>query len=200
MRSRDMTRGILLLVGAAILGTFAPIYRYPRYGGVVMDWCLDRGRSCGWSSAHWYCRQKGHRGARSYRTTRPGRTYRVGARNYCYGAGCVGYSAIQCAGGGYGGRNYTAPNYNRGRRYQRGYRGYRRTFYHPRINGLIVDHCRWFAASCGWPAAHYYCRLRGYSRSLSWSRYRPGRTWVAGSRRVCRGFGCVGFKRVSCVR
>lgn len=195
MQSGVLTRGILILLAAFILGAAAPpaakadiIYHWPRFGGVTMDWCLDPGRSCGWPSAHWYCRRKGHPRARAYRTTRPGRTYRPGSRNYCYGGHCVGYSAIRCVGGRYRGDN-------RG-----GSRGYRKNFYHPRVNGLIVDHCRWFAASCGWPAAHNYCRLRGFSRSVSWSRYRPGRTWVIGSRRACYGFGCVGFRRISCQR
>lgn len=112
----------------------------------------------------------------------------VGSRRTCYGPNCVAYSRIRCIGSRYSGGGGG------------GYRPYRVNFNYPRINGAIVDHCRWFAASCGWSAANRYCRLRGFRRAVYWSRYRPGRTWVVGSRRYCRGPGCVGFSRITRTR
>jgi hypothetical protein len=184
------------LVAAFSVGAVAPstasadvIYHGPRYNGVPLDHCWYWATNCGWARAHWWCRAKGHPGARAYRLYRPGRTYVVGSRRVCVGGGCVAYSRIRCIGSRYGGGR---PG---------GYYGqYRVNFNYPRMNGAIVDHCRWFAASCGWPAAHRYCRLRGFSRAIYWSRYRPGRTWVIGSRRYCRGPGCVGFSRITCTR
>lgn len=70
---------------------------------------------------------------------------------------------------------------------------------YPRWRGRIVDHCRTWATNCGWGGANYYCRLRGFQRASSWRRYRPGSTYVIGSRRVCNGGGCVGFSQVVCV-
>ncbi len=77
---------------------------------------------------------------------------------------------------------------------------YYRTFFNPRINGSVVDHCSPWARNCGWRTATRYCRRRGYRRAVRWSTYRPGRTWVMISRRRCVGPACTGFSRVRCVR
>ena len=75
-----------------------------------------------------------------------------------------------------------------------------RRFNYPRINGIIVDHCVTWATNCGRGGANQYCRRRGFNRAISWSRYKPGRTWVIGSRQVCNGSFCVGFRQVTCQR
>ncbi|MCW5773454.1 MAG: hypothetical protein KIT16_17565 [Rhodospirillaceae bacterium] len=72
-------------------------------------------------------------------------------------------------------------------------------FQFPRINGAIVDWCQSWSANCGWGGAHQYCRARGYPRARNWSTYRPGRTWVMGSRQFCNGGNCTGFSQVTCV-
>ncbi len=196
MQYRMMKRGILALMAALALGAAAPkgasadvIYHGPRVNGFPLDHCWYWARNCGWARAHWYCRKKGHSGARRYGLTRVGRSYVVGSRRICRGGHCTSYSRIRCIGSQYGGGGGGG-----------GYGTYRVNFSYPRINGAIVDHCRWFAARCGRPAANRYCRLRGYRRAVYWSRYRPGRTWVIGSRRFCHGPGCVGFSRITCTR
>jgi hypothetical protein len=70
----------------------------------------------------------------------------------------------------------------------------------PRWNGRIVDHCRTWATDCGWGGANQYCRMRGFRRATNFTTYRPGSTYVIGSRRVCNGNFCVGFSRVICER
>ncbi len=77
--------------------------------------------------------------------------------------------------------------------------GRQQTFNYPRWNGQIVDWCRTWATNCGTAGANYYCRLRGFQRAQRYTTYRPGRTYVIGSRRVCNGGGCVGFRQVVCV-
>lgn len=189
---------LLAVLLAAGIGAMAPrtahadiIYHWPRINGISLDHCWYWTRNCGWARAHWWCRRRGHPGARAYRLTRPGRTFVVGSRQICRGAGCVGYRYIRCVGSAYGRGGYgPGPGYAR-RRVR---------FNYPRINGAIVDHCVWFATRCGWPAANLYCRRRGFSRAIYWSRFRPGRTWVQRSRRYCVGYGCVGFQRITCIR
>jgi hypothetical protein len=46
--------------------------------------------------------------------------------------------------------------------------------------------------------AKAFCRLRGYARVVKWEHVRPGRTWVLGSERACKGDFCVGFTYVVC--
>lgn len=74
-----------------------------------------------------------------------------------------------------------------------------RTFNNPRIRGHIVDHCSTWATNCGQGGANLFCRTQGYQRASDFDRFRPGSTYVIGSRRVCRGRGCVGFRSVTCV-
>lgn len=73
-------------------------------------------------------------------------------------------------------------------------------FNYPRVNGSIADHCARWATDCGWGGANLFCRSRGYAKATNWSRYRPGRTWVIGSRRRCVGNFCTGFRHVTCRR
>lgn len=152
-------------------------YSYPRTrSGGLYAFCQNNG--CGYPAAHRYCRRRGHPGARQFRP------FRV---NNCVGRRCIAFRWIRCIGNRYGGFN-------------RPYRGFRRTFYAPRFNGAVVDHCLWWATRCGSPAAHSFCRRVGFTRAISYSRFRPGRTWVLNSRRFCNGGGCVGFRQVTCIR
>jgi hypothetical protein len=75
-----------------------------------------------------------------------------------------------------------------------------RRFNYPRVNGAILDHCWTWAQNCGAPRAHWFCRSRGYRQAASYGRYRPGRTWVVGSRRFCQGGHCVGYSYINCRR
>ena len=71
-------------------------------------------------------------------------------------------------------------------------------FSYPHIRGAIVDWCVVWANGCGWPAAHQFCRSRGFDRALSWNIFRAGRTYVVGSERYCEGSGCKGFQFIRC--
>ena len=74
-----------------------------------------------------------------------------------------------------------------------------RIYNFPRVAGAILDHCWSWATNCGWARAHWYCQRRGHPRARSFSRYRPGRTYVVGSGRYCTGTGCVGYRSIRCV-
>lgn len=74
------------------------------------------------------------------------------------------------------------------------------TYNHPRVAGHIVDWCQTWGRNCGNGGAHQFCRTRGHSGAIRWRTYNPGSTWVIGSRRVCRGGNCRGFRQVVCRR
>ncbi len=75
-----------------------------------------------------------------------------------------------------------------------------RRFTYPRVNGAILDHCWTWARNCGAARANWYCRTRGYRQAGAYGRYRPGRTYVVGSRRFCNGSHCVGYNYITCRR
>jgi hypothetical protein len=177
---------MIVLLGAPMGRADADvIYRFPRVGGAILDHCWTWAQNCGWTAANWYCRRRGHPRARSFGRYRPGRTYVAGSRRYCNGGGCTGYNHIRCVSGAAG------PG---------GPGGRVRTFSYPRIRGAILDHCWTWATNCGWARANWFCRVRGYRRAIAFNRYRPGRTYVVGSNRYCRGTGCVGFRSIRCRR
>lgn len=78
---------------------------------------------------------------------------------------------------------------------------WRQTLHNPRwSNGIAVDWCLTYGASCGFPAAHYYCRWRGYSQATAYTLVRTGHTYVAGANQICRGAFCTAFSTVTCQR
>jgi len=80
----------------------------------------------------------------------------------------------------------------------------RRTFSKPRIGGLRLDWCKYWARQCGRPAADAYCRRRGYRRAVSWGMAVDIGRWtdtrVIGTGQVCRGNFCDGFRYITCTR
>lgn len=78
---------------------------------------------------------------------------------------------------------------------------WRQTLHNPRwSNGIAVDWCLTWASNCGWPAAHNYCRWRGYSQAAGYTVVRTGYTYVAGANQVCRAPYCTAFSSVTCQR
>jgi hypothetical protein len=73
-------------------------------------------------------------------------------------------------------------------------------FRYPRVGGVPLDWCLRWGAYCGWPAAHAYCRRRGYARAAGYTLYRPGRTRIYATGQVCRGGVCRAFRSVRCYR
>lgn len=79
-----------------------------------------------------------------------------------------------------------------------------KTFINPAIDGYRVDWCESIGQRCGEPAASAFCRLQGYSGSVSHEVARhigaqtPTRTLAAGE--VCNEPECDGFKSITCVR
>lgn len=71
-------------------------FDYPSRHGAVLDWCASWATDCGWGGAHQFCEQRGFRRAVSWDIFAPGRTWVVGSRQMCEGAGCKGFSYVVC--------------------------------------------------------------------------------------------------------
>lgn len=165
------------------------VYNNPRWNGRIVDHCRTWATNCGQAGANHYCRLRGFQRAQSFSRFRPGSTYVIGSRRVCNGRGCVGFRQVVCVGRRSGG--VTPPPGGGGRVVR---------INNPRWRGAIVDHCSTWARNCGRGGADRYCRRRGFRSAVSWSTYRPGRTFVIGSNRYCNGSGCVGFRYVNCRR
>jgi hypothetical protein len=74
----------------------------------------------------------------------------------------------------------------------------RAVFDTPQVNGVALDWCVTWGTDCGEVAAHRFCQLQGYGRSIGYLTYTPGRTAVPGDGRICEGNSCGGFLRVEC--
>lgn len=86
--------GYVSMVKPATPGDVA--FRPPHVSGVAVDHCAVWANNCGWGGAHQLCQTQGYPAARSYQLNRPGRTYVLGDRRVCDGAGCVGFSEVVC--------------------------------------------------------------------------------------------------------
>ena len=80
----------------------------------------------------------------------------------------------------------------------------RRVFHNPKIGGLRLDWCRFWARQCGAPAANTFCRMRGYRRAIAWQKATDIGRWVPtrviATGQVCRGNFCDGFRFITCER
>ena len=69
----------------------------------------------------------------------------------------------------------------------------------PQYRGIPWDWCKTWARDCGKPAAHDFCRRQGYSHAARWGTRMMNRTYVVGSKKICKG-KCGGFTYIDCVR
>ena len=73
------------------------------------------------------------------------------------------------------------------------------TFSSPRIGGMLVDRCLYWAQQCDEPAASAFCRSRGLSRAVDWAWDYTAPTRVQGSGQVCSDpSSCGGFSSITC--
>jgi|GEM_PF-3112976 len=76
-----------------------------------------------------------------------------------------------------------------------------RTFSYPKVNGYYVDRCLTWGKQCNWPAAHKFCKKRGYQHATAWKWKYMKPTRTMGSGQVCNlagSRGCGGFSSVTC--
>jgi hypothetical protein len=75
----------------------------------------------------------------------------------------------------------------------------------PKVRGMRLDWCLYWARGCGEPAASAYCRTLGFNGALRYSiDQNLGRkgvvTVVLGDGRLCGAATCSGFRSVTCER
>ncbi len=78
-----------------------------------------------------------------------------------------------------------------------------RTFFDPMLGGAPLDNCLNFATNCGQVAADNFCRLVGYTQTVSFSVGAGiGRTYVPGDATYCVAppMGCGPFTVITCQR
>lgn len=74
-----------------------------------------------------------------------------------------------------------------------------RTFRNPTVGGYHLDYCREWAANCGWPAAHAYCRARGYRSAIDFDWEEDNQvTRVINGGQVCDDEFCDRITWVTC--
>lgn len=81
-----------------------------------------------------------------------------------------------------------------------GAQGVSTSFAYPRVGGVPLDWCARWGVNCGWPAAHAYCRRRGYARAAGYTIYSPGRTRIYATGQTCSGPVCRAFRSIRCYR
>ena len=79
-----------------------------------------------------------------------------------------------------------------------------RRFNAPRIGGVRLDWCKYWARDCGKPAADAFCRSRGYRRAVDFAQARDIGRWtgtkVIATGQICSGDFCDGFRYIICRR
>ncbi len=73
------------------------------------------------------------------------------------------------------------------------------TFPFPTVEGVAVDHCVRSGRDCGQGGADFLCRMKGFDAASTWKTYKPGQTYILGSKRYCNDANCTGFSTISCV-
>jgi hypothetical protein len=155
----------------------------PRVNGLIVDRCSPWGSNCGQGGADAFCRQQGYDRAAAWDLVRPGRTWVLGTERACVGRDCEGFRYVDCARHN---TNYPGSPHGSER------------FDFPRVNGIPVDRCAVWGERCGQGGADQFCATKGFSRAAYFETYRPGRTWVIGSRRTCEGGECEALRTVTC--
>jgi hypothetical protein len=73
------------------------------------------------------------------------------------------------------------------------------TFKNPTVNGYALDYCRNWAENCGWPAAHAYCKSKGYAEATAyrWRQDNPPTRVIKGGQ-LCTQPTCDRITSVTC--
>ncbi|PIE60066.1 MAG: hypothetical protein CSA32_00730 [Desulfobulbus propionicus] len=156
-------------------------YEAPKYRGFGLDWCRTFEHECGPPVAHAYCRSKGHEKALNFtRWNNPGfKTMTIGQNSVCdpQHHRCDSFRFITCL-------------------------SEQQEFVNPRLHGYPLDWCKTFASECGRPAAHAFCKARGYNKEVSFMKkeHISGETMTIGENSICnpKYHRCDAFISIKC--
>ena len=169
--------------------TFHRSFWSPTYHMQRLSYCTRDGRECGLPVATQYCKLLGYEASDKALIE-----YNVGLTHYfptgacCKGCRCHGFQLIRCKG---------PISHKPASRYY--YRSMR--FDLPRFEGSRVDWCYDKEKGCGQRAAYSFCRRMGYSKAAAYQ-HQPHVpvTRTIGSKRLCMGKVCQGFRYITCYR
>src|SRR5262245_60399327 len=82
------------ITGSAVAGEIH--IAYPTVDGVPLDWCSNGAQSCGWPSAHDFCRVRGFERALHFEVFDSGRTYIAAGDRFCAGPSCTAFKSVIC--------------------------------------------------------------------------------------------------------
>lgn len=72
-------------------------FAFPRYEHYRVDWCYEKGKSCGARAAYSFCRRMGYDSAQAYeKQNHVPATRSLGDHQLCFGNQCHGFSKIIC--------------------------------------------------------------------------------------------------------
>lgn len=173
---------LLILVAFQPTLTLADVgYSHPKYRGYALDWCRIFEHGCGQAAANAFCQLKGHEKATHFvKWNNPGvKTMTIGQNSICNPAyhRCDSFQSIRC-------KTTT------------------RTFVNPSHHGFLLDYCKTFAHQCGQPAANAYCKRRGYTKAIYYTKASSGsrQTMTIGENSICdpRFHRCDTFHSIKC--
>tara|TARA_Y100000588_G_C14255118_1_gene925090 strand:+ start:2554 stop:3138 length:585 start_codon:yes stop_codon:yes gene_type:complete len=161
----------------------------PQYHARSLDYCSCNNSVCGKKIADGYCRKMGYKKADKYlKEYNVGLTYALDGEGSCVGWQCHGFKLIRCVADL---PDNVPQNYS--------YR--KKQFNYPRLDEYRVDWCYKNQSGCGKKVAQSFCRRLGFMKSTHYEIDKNiAATRNIGSRELCFGKHCNGFKKIICYR
>ena len=164
-------------------------YWYPMYQGQRLSYCTLNNQSCGLAVANDYCHRMGYQRANEaiidYNVSL---TQYIETRKKCKGLNCSGFTLIHCV--GQFSHKPAAEYYYRLQRFDV-----------PQFDSYRIDWCYEDGKGCGEHTAYSFCRRMGYLRATSFKQQKNiAATKTLGSRKLCFGDHCDGFRYIICYR
>jgi len=177
-KSSLVSLSVLVICFFSAASTRADVtFNNPKVGGYGLDYCRDWAKNCGWPAAHAFCRSKGFGKAKDFKWIKDNQKTRViSSGQVCDDPACDRIWKLVCEDSAV-------------------------TFNNPKVGGYGLDYCRDWAKNCGWPAAHAFCRSKGFgkARDFKWVKDNQ-KTRVISSGQVCDDPACDRIWKVVCRR
>lgn len=162
---------------------------HPVLKDVRLAWCLDGGKECGTSTANRYCKLMGYdKSVSSVIANDIGQTHYLATGKYCKGWQCDGFTKIKC--------KDTKSHVPADSFYYR-----KKVFNYPRFDNQRLAWCYDSTKGCGRTVAQSFCKRMGYMRTTDFSKQDSAyATEQLGSKELCYGEKCPGFRNITCFR
>ncbi len=150
-------------------------FNNPKVEGYGLDYCREWTQNCGWPAAHAFCKSKGYRKAIDYKWVKDNQKTRIiHGGQVCDAQFCDRISQVVC-------QPKTV------------------TFNNPKVKGYSLDYCREWTQNCGWPAAHAFCKSKGYRKAANFRWVKDNqKTRIINGGQVCDAPFCDRISAVVC--